>query len=444
MKRSIKIIQCDGSAKCVKKLLTVMLGILLVLSLTACRSDAEPEETPAPQPPDLTGQWCQVNNETEDSYYGAIISDEQIEIYWVSNNGNTRSLYWAGSFVAPDTADEPYSWESQKDTESASTTMLDSTENTKGFTYTDNKIVFSASTGSSKNVRLEKEEWAPGLTIGAGATPDETAAAEATESVRPADVTYTPFSIAGVEFSIPSYYEKIENSTAEGSTFEFYHENGGVLARLILGSGNATITQQEFDENKDALTDGYIKNMGTVKVVESKDITLAGLSARCFSYLGINNENVMVGGYNTFTYNIAENKSLFVMLVLSNSSPSFVTDDYNKIIGTAKLLTSMEPDNSAIESDGTSAPTSGLRPEFKEAMDTYEAFYRDYCDLLKKYSQNPGDLTLLQEYMNMLTKVQEMDKAFDEWDQDDMNSEELKYYLEVHTRILQMLADVNS
>ena len=99
--------------------------------------------------------------------------------------------------------------------------------------------------------------------------------------------------------------------------------------------------------------------------------------------------------------------------------------------------------------DGTIPETTenlvdGMRPEFKEAMDTYEAFYNEYCDLLSKYVQNPTDFSLLSQYAGMLSKAGEMDAAFKKWDEDDLNSAELQYYLEVNSRVLQKLAGVMS
>ena len=35
------------------------------------------------------------------------------------------------------------------------------------------------------------------------------------------------------------------------------------------------------------------------------------------------------------------------------------------------------------ESETTVQVSNGIRPEFKEAMDAYEAFYKDYCDFMK-------------------------------------------------------------
>lgn len=85
---------------------------------------------------------------------------------------------------------------------------------------------------------------------------------------------------------------------------------------------------------------------------------------------------------------------------------------------------------------------SGIDPDFKAAMDAYESFYVKYCDFMKKYAANPTDLTLLAEYADMLSQAEEMDKAFEEWDEDDLNDEELKYYLDVNNRVMQMLVDV--
>lgn len=84
----------------------------------------------------------------------------------------------------------------------------------------------------------------------------------------------------------------------------------------------------------------------------------------------------------------------------------------------------------------------GMRPEFKEAMDSYEAFYDEYCDFMKKYMANPTDLTLLSGYADMLTRLSDMDEKFKTWEGEDLNDAELKYYLDVINRINQKLLEV--
>lgn len=98
--------------------------------------------------------------------------------------------------------------------------------------------------------------------------------------------------------------------------------------------------------------------------------------------------------------------------------------------------------NEPAQNNPSGEVTDGIRPEFKEAMDSYEAFYTEYCEFMKSYSENPTDLTLLTQYTEMLAKTEEMNEAFEAWDEDDLSSEELKYYLEVNNRVMQMLVDV--
>lgn len=91
----------------------------------------------------------------------------------------------------------------------------------------------------------------------------------------------------------------------------------------------------------------------------------------------------------------------------------------------------------------TSKPddVSGIDPDFKAAMDAYEAFYIEYCDFMKEFSAHPSDITLITKYASMLTKAAEVDQAFEAWNDSDLNDEELKYYLDVNNRVMKMLLD---
>ena len=90
----------------------------------------------------------------------------------------------------------------------------------------------------------------------------------------------------------------------------------------------------------------------------------------------------------------------------------------------------------------TSVSESTIRPEFKKAMDAYEKFYDEYCDLMAQYTKNPTDFSLLTKYGNMLSKMTEIDAAFEKWNDADMTTAEAAYYLEVNGRVLQKLAKV--
>lgn len=82
-----------------------------------------------------------------------------------------------------------------------------------------------------------------------------------------------------------------------------------------------------------------------------------------------------------------------------------------------------------------------MRSDFKDAMDSYEAFYDEYCTFLKKYKADPTDLSLLSQYVTMMQKLADMDDLFNKWETSDLNDAEMKYFLEVQARVLKKLAN---
>jgi hypothetical protein len=106
---------------------------------------------------DLTGEWKQINSNSEDSWQAAVIDADTITIYWVSDNGNSKSLYWAGSFIAPITAKQPYSWNSVNDHEKTGASILASGDDIKTITYQDGVLSYSASAlGTTVTIKLER------------------------------------------------------------------------------------------------------------------------------------------------------------------------------------------------------------------------------------------------------------------------------------------------
>lgn len=127
----------------------VMIGLCMVMLTTICTgcsststSSGNGGKTQQKKIPDLKGEWKQKNSKSNDSYQAATISDETITIYWISDNGDTKSLYWAGSFVAPKTAEEPYSWNSKNDHSKTETAMLASNDDTKAITYENGQLSY--------------------------------------------------------------------------------------------------------------------------------------------------------------------------------------------------------------------------------------------------------------------------------------------------------------
>lgn len=83
-----------------------------------------------------------------------------------------------------------------------------------------------------------------------------------------------------------------------------------------------------------------------------------------------------------------------------------------------------------------------MRPEFVEAMESYEAFYDEYCAFMQKFEKNPEDLELLARYAEVMVRLTEVEEAFEAWDGEDLNDAELRCYMEVNARVVQKLAAV--
>lgn len=88
------------------------------------------------------------------------------------------------------------------------------------------------------------------------------------------------------------------------------------------------------------------------------------------------------------------------------------------------------------------APVNGIRPSFKEAMDSYEEFINQYCDFMAKYNANPSSPTMIAEYAKFMAQYTETMGKLDAMGEEDMSDQELQYYTEVMSRINQKLAAV--
>lgn len=114
-------------------------------------------ETAAAQPLDLAGTWKQTNSNSPDAWQEALIEGEVIEVYWVFDNGDTRSLYWAGTFVAPTEPGTSYEWDSENDHSKTDTAILAATGDTKTFSFLDGELSWEASMlGTTTRIRTER------------------------------------------------------------------------------------------------------------------------------------------------------------------------------------------------------------------------------------------------------------------------------------------------
>lgn len=141
-----------------KKMVIILLALCLAGTMGACgnSSNASKEEASSQEesePWDLTGTWAEEGE--SDTYQEAIITDDTIEIYWISESESMRSIYWSGTYEAPAEKTDEFSWTSERDAGKTDTALLASQDDTKEFTYKDGKINYEVSMmGTTATVEL--------------------------------------------------------------------------------------------------------------------------------------------------------------------------------------------------------------------------------------------------------------------------------------------------
>lgn len=144
-------------------------------------------------------------------------------------------------------------------------------------------------------------------------------------------------------------------------------------------------------------------------------------------YTAYNKEDIHINieyvGFNTMYIEISAPKS-------EDEDTGKETEDLTNIEGS----TSDNKDEPAL--------IDGMRPEFKAAMDSYEEFFDEYCEFMKEFKANPNDLELLTAYADFMDEYTTYMDKLDEWEGEDMNEAELKYYTEVTLRIEKKLLEI--
>lgn len=136
---------------------------------------------------------------------------------------------------------------------------------------------------------------------------------------------------------------------------------------------------------------------------------------------------------------------------------SLITDDngsgeylYPLTIDLNKKTDSMSEssDESKAEAKEESKPESKANDSanassgFKETMDKYEKFFDDYIEFMKKYKEDSGNVELISEYTKWLSDYSDMLNEMNSIDKSSLSTEDLNYYIEVHTRILEKLKNI--
>ena len=85
-----------------------------------------------------------------------------------------------------------------------------------------------------------------------------------------------------------------------------------------------------------------------------------------------------------------------------------------------------------------------IRPEFREALDGYGAFFDEYCTFMQMYAADPTDPELLAGYAQFMGRYADAMAGMETLDDGEMNDAEMRYYIEVTSRISQKLLEASA
>ena len=119
-----------------------------------------------------------------------------------------------------------------------------------------------------------------------------------------------------------------------------------------------------------------------------------------------------------------------------------IPDDNSSTEDSDESLDEAESEETTKEPEKEETNNGVIRADFKSAMDSYEKFFDEYVAIMKKYANNPSDMSILSDYTKYMGKYTKMMADFEKWESEDMNAAETAYYLEVQGRITKKLLEV--
>ncbi|HJB57285.1 MAG TPA: hypothetical protein H9714_07025 [Candidatus Flavonifractor intestinipullorum] len=86
-------------------------------------------------------------------------------------------------------------------------------------------------------------------------------------------------------------------------------------------------------------------------------------------------------------------------------------------------------------------PADGIRPAFRQAMESYEAFFDEYVAFMQSYAQSDNVLEMLADYSDFMNRYAQAMEEFEALDDGTLTPQEANYYAQVSLRITEKLLE---
>ena len=241
--------------------------------------------------------------------------------------------------------------------------------------------------------------------------------------------TFKTEDYARISFSIESSWDKRLNDDGRMIYYPAVEEPTGFIQCTFAGISIGSVSEQEA---KTLLDNGIDGAMGTsdnpVEINRTHYKAGNHYAARASYYFDFSNNDINDDALGVIDSVVV----LFddgIALLTAIFTQSEYDETYRDIIETT--LTSVQVNK--IEQ------TSESKVEWADFLKEYEAWVDEYIAFMEKYKANPTDLSLMADYIDMMSKMAEWaEKAEDI--EDELSGDDLRVYMDTMTRILQKLA----
>jgi len=122
----------------------------------------------------------------------------------------------------------------------------------------------------------------------------------------------------------------------------------------------------------------------------------------------------------------------------NNTDSAQSTDSSDESIDPPNQTIDVSVGSTDTSSENTDTPSTS-NSEWKEFLRLYEEWADEYVVLIKKYNENPTDMSLLTDYMDSMQKIIEWSEQADKI-VSDLSGDDLKEYLATMTRIIEKMS----
>lgn len=135
----------------------------------------------------------------------------------------------------------------------------------------------------------------------------------------------------------------------------------------------------------------------------------------------------------------------------SSEDATFLSEDITEAVEVTipqneelSITESSEISNDEIIEAVNNGDYSLVTPEFKEYMDSYENFYDNYIEFMKKYNSDDANVTeMMLDYTNMLSDLSKWTEEIDKIDESTLSTADDAYFILVTLRIEKKLLDAS-